>query len=551
MHENIAVRRSAQMFPVLSSEDIARVSKFASSRTYKVGEYLFRVGDRGVGLILLLTGEVLITEHDGAGQTSELTRHGPGQFTGEISALSGRPVLVDGIATATAKAMVLTPEGLRSLIIAEADLGERIMRALILRRTMLLESAGGGPVIIAEADNSGRAFIANFLRRNGFPFRIVTPDEDPAMSDIVEAYRDCQKGWPLVLLPDGALLHDPDETMLATALGMITDISVDRVYDVAVVGAGPAGLATAVYAASEGLDVLVLDAAGFGGQAGASARIENYFGFPTGITGQALTARGFVQAQKFGAEIVIPVRIVSLECDYSDGINRLLSSDGRSFRSRVVVVATGARYRRPDIADLAQYEGRGVWYWASSIEAQFCHQQTVALVGGGNSAGQAAIYLADTAAKVIMMVRGDGLASTMSRYLIDRIAAHPKIDLITHTEITALNGNGRRLKSLTWQNRRTGEITSAPIQNLFLFVGADPATEWLSSCAMLQDENGFVMSGASGDSALATSSPGIFAVGDVRAGSVKRVGGAIGEGANAVAQIHAYLAAQVDGPRIR
>lgn len=539
---SIAGRRAAQMFPTLPEADIERAAKFGKACDYAAGEMLFRTGDHGIGLIVVISGRVKISQHDGAGQTRDVADHGAGHFIGEVSGLTGKPTLVDGEAVESTSAIVLDPEALRALMVAEADLGERIMRALILRRTSLIEEEAGGPVIIAEAQDPGRARIANFLRRNGFPFRAVTPDEDEHLADVAEPFAGNADAWPLVLLADGRVLRNPDDAALGTALGMIGRAPAEAIYDVAVVGAGPAGLATAVYATSEGLSVVVLDAKGFGGQAGASARIENYFGFPTGITGQALTARGFVQAQKFGAEIAIPTQIERLDCAGTDGIHRLRTADGQTYCARAVVIATGARYRRPDIDGIADFEGRGIWYWASPVEAQFCSKQEVALVGGGNSAGQAAVYLANHAAKVRMMVRGEGLAATMSSYLIERIKANANIELMVRTEISALEGDRNGLAGVTWRNRDSGEETSAPIRNVFMFVGAEPATEWLTGCDLKLDDKGFVCTGAESGMTLAASRPGVFAIGDVRAGSVKRIGGAIGEGAAVVAQVHAYLA---------
>jgi len=342
-------------------------------------------------------------------------------------------------------------------------------------------------------------------------------------------------------------LRNPGESELARAMGMVRALPKDKVYDVAVVGSGPAGLSTAVYAGSEGLSVAVLDTRAFGGQAGASARIENYFGFPTGISGHALAARAFNQAQKFGAEIMIPVEVKSLDCSRSDGAFALTLDNGEVLRARAVVIASGARYRRPEIESLADFEGRGVWYWASPIEARLCAQQNVVLVGGGNSAGQAAVFLSGHARKVHMVIRGGGLAASMSRYLIERIEAAPNIELIFNAEITGLEGAGDgSLERIRWRSRLAPEASVFDSRNLFLFVGADPATGWLDGCGVAVDRAGFVVTGAQNGagrpvSALETSVPGVFAVGDVRSGSVKRVGGAIGEGAQVVAALHGYL----------
>src|SRR6202035_2097963 len=336
---------------------------------------------------------------------------------------------------------------------------------------------------------------------------------------------------------------------LARAMGMIRALAKDKVYDVAVVGSGPAGLSTAVYAASEGLAVAVCDTRAFGGQAGASARIENYLGFPTGISGLALTARAYNQAQKFGADIMIPVEVKSLDCSRADGAFGLALDDGEVLRARSVVVASGARYRRPSIENLAEFEGRGVWYWASPIEARLCAEQEVVLVGGGNSAGQAAVFLSGHARKVNMIIRGGGLGASMSRYLIERIEATPNIELIFNTEVVALEGSeDGLLERVRWRSRLGGEDQAAEVRNLFLFVGADPATDWLNGCGVTVDRGGFVVTGAQSEqnqgrlvAPLETSVPGVFAVGDVRSGSVKRVGGAIGEGAQVVAALHGFL----------
>lgn len=537
-------QRHDQMFPILSESEIARVAGFGERRRYATGVALFRTGEVGIGLLVLVSGRVAIARHDATGRAVPVADHEPGSIIGETAGLSGKPALVDGVAVEDSEAIVLAPSDLRALLVADAMLGERITRALILRRVELIASGAGGPLLIAPADHPGRVALANFLSRNGLPFRALDPAVDQDARDLLTTIHPAAADYPLALLADGTVLRAPSETALAQALGMIGQADPSRIYDVAIIGAGPAGLAASVYAASEGLSVVVLDRRSFGGQAGASARIENYFGFPTGITGQALTARGFVQAQKFGVEIAIPTTVTALTCGGAGGVHRLDAEDGRRYCARAVIVASGARYRRPPIGRLAEFDGRGVWYWASPIEAQFCSRQEVVLVGGGNSAGQAAVFLAQHASKVRMMVRGPGLAETMSRYLIDRIAADPRIDLMPHTEIVGLHGDETGLRGLTWHDRMTGEETSAPIRNLFLFIGADPASDWLASCGVALDDKGFVVT----DGSLETDHPGIFAIGDVRAGSVKRVGGAIGEGAAVVARIHAYLAYRRDEP---
>jgi len=355
----------------------------------------------------------------------------------------------------------------------------------------------------------------------------------------------------VAVTPNGTVLIDPTETALATALGMIDDRVCDGIFDVLVVGAGPAGLSTAVYAASEGLRVAVLDCRSFGGQAGASARIENYLGFPTGISGQALAGRAFNQAQKFGAEMMIPVSVTTLDCSHKGGAFALATECGQELRARSIVVASGARYRRPEIENLETYEGRGIWYWASPIEGRLCADQDVVLVGGGNSAGQAAVFLSGHARKVYLIIRGGGLGASMSRYLIDRIEAASNIELMFNTEVVAVEGTeDGSLERVRWRSRFAPEdVHTLDIRNLFLFVGADPATGWLAGCGVTLDRGGFVVTGAQSEQnhgrpvpPLETSVPGVFAVGDVRSGSVKRVGGAIGEGAQVVAALHGYLA---------
>ena len=559
-HSPTLQARRAQMFPVLADEEIARLRRFGAPRRYADGERLFETGKTSPGMFVVLSGALRITGRDGHGHDLLIAELSAGGFSGEIGQLSGRRALADGVAAGAVEALLVVPEQLRALLVAEADLGEEIMRALILRRVGLIEMGAGGPVLIGAPSSPDMARLRNFLARNGIPHLVFDPANDPDAQGFIERYAPKPEDMPLVACPDGSVLRNPGENELAKCIGMLDAADADRVhdvadpvYDVAVVGAGPAGLATAVYAASEGLSVLVVDALSFGGQAGASARIENYLGFPTGISGQALAGRAYTQAQKFGARMLIPVEAVRLDCGRPEERDPLALqlADARAVRSRTVVVATGARYRRPDCSDLKTLEGRGVWYWASSIEAKMCAGQEVALVGGGNSAGQAAVYLAGHAAKVWMLVRGPGLAANMSRYLIDRIAAIPNIELRTRTEIMELKGSRESgVESVRWRHRDSGAEETRAIRNVFLFLGADPATAWLKDCGVAFDDKGFVRTGG-GRLPLETSVPGVFAIGDVRAGSVKRVGGAIGEGAAVVAQIHAFLARENAGVEAR
>ena len=544
-----AFPRLEQTFPTLTLQEIARMRRFGEVRHYKNGEMLFETGKPGPGMFVLLSGHVAITQRDGLGHVSPVIDQGPGQFLAEIGQLSGRVALVDGHAEGDVETLLIPPERLRALLVAEADLGERIMRALILRRVSLIQGGVGGPVLIGPQDSSGVIRLQSFLTRNGIPHHLLDKDRDSDAAELIARYSPSPSDWPLVVMVDGTVLRNPPESELARALGMIGGPAGNRVYDAAIGGCGPAGLATAVYAASEGLSVVVLDARAFGGQAGASARIENYLGFPTGISGQALAGRAFTQAQKFGADIMIPVGARALDCSRPDGAFALTLDGGERLRARSVVVASGARYRRPEIENLDRFEGRGVWYWASPIEARLCAEQEVVLVGGGNSAGQAAVFLSGHARKIYMIIRGGGLGASMSRYLIERIEATPNIELIFNTEVVALEGSeDGSLERVRWRSRLGGEDHVASVRNLFLFVGADPATDWLNGCGVTVDRGGFVVTGAQSEqnlgrlvAQLETSVPGVFAVGDVRSGSVKRVGGAIGEGAQVVAALHGFL----------
>jgi thioredoxin reductase (NADPH) len=548
-HAALGVRYD-QTFPALTAAEIDRMRRFGTLRRYADGEKLFETGKPSPGMFVVLCGHVAITQHDGMGHVTPVADQGAGQFVAEVGQLSNRATLVDATAEGDVETLLIPPQGVRSLLVAEADLGERIMRALILRRVNLIQSGAGGPALVGPPNMADVVRLQGFLSRNGWPHHLLDPATDHEASDLIAHYASEAGGLPLVVCPDGAVLHNPSEAVLARQLGMTGNARKGFVYDVAVVGAGPAGLATAVYAASEGLSVVVLDARAFGGQAGASARIENYFGFPTGISGQALTARASVQAQKFGAEMMIPVVVKTLDCARANGVLALEVDGDERIEARTVVVASGARYRRPAIEDLARFEGRGIWYWASPIEARLCAGEEVILVGGGNSAGQAAVFLSGHAAKVRMMVRAKGLAESMSRYLIDRIAATPNIELMIQTEIVALLGApDASLERVRWRDRAAGVETEAPIRNVFLFVGADPATGWLDGCGVAVDKAGFIVTGPHCRSAenrpaalLESSVPGVFAVGDVRSGSVKRVGAAIGEGAQVVQALHGFLA---------
>jgi thioredoxin reductase (NADPH) len=539
--------RHHQMFPVLEPAEIERLRRFGTTRSYAAGDALAKVGETGHGLTIVLAGHVNVTRHAEQGQGIPLVTHGPGAFMGELAQLSGRPALVDAHAREPVEALLIPPDRLRALLVAEAELGERIMRALILRRVRLIQTGAGGPVIIGRPENGDVLRLEGFLSRNGHPHQHLDSESDPGARALIERFHVDPDQLPIVLCPGGQLLRNPGESELARCIGLVGPIDPNRLYDVAVVGAGPAGLATAVYAASEGLSVLVLDCRAFGGQAGASARIENYLGFPTGISGMALMARAYNQAQKFGVEMAIPDEVRSLQLDADAGTGRLALTLASAERvsARSIVIASGARYRRLDIDNLDHFEASSVHYWASPLEGRLCAGQEVALVGGGNSAGQAVVYLADKVAKVWLLIRGRDLTASMSRYLVDRIAGLSNVTLVTEAHVSALESGNGALEAIHWRHGASGQEVRRSIRHLFLFIGADPNTDWLSGSGVALDANGFVLTGGEvGDvrRPLETSRKGIFAIGDVRSGSIKRVAAAVGEGAQVVAALHRYLA---------
>ena len=551
MAPTVIESRFEQMFPTLSPGEIARLERFGVERAYATGTRLISTGEVSPGMIVVLSGEVAITQQNAIGREEPIVTHGPGAFIGELNQLSGRPALVDARALKPVEALVLSSPRLRDVFVAEAELGERIMRALILRRVGLLQSGIAGPLLVGRAHDANVLRLAGFLSRNGQPYQTLDPDSDSCARTLVERFGVSDSELPIVLCVGGQLLRNPREDELARCMGLVRPIDPDHVYDVAIVGAGPAGLAAAVYAASEGLSVIALDSRAFGGQAGASMRIENYMGFPTGISGMALMARAFNQAEKFGAEMAIPDQVVRLRCGGNGAPTRFelgLANDER-VATRSIVLACGVRYRRIDVSGLADFEGSSVHYWASPLEGKLCSGEEVALVGAGNSAGQAVVYLASQVQRLWLLVRGPSLEASMSRYLVDRIAALPNVEVLVRTEVIALEGQDGVLEAVRWRDRASGIETRGKVRHLFLFIGADPNTDWLSASDVALDEKGFVRTGAQvgkGDRPLETSRPGIFAIGDVRAGSVKRIAAAVGEGAQVVATLHAFLS-EADG----
>ena len=536
--------RYDQMFPALEPAEIDRLHRFGEKRWYGAGEALATAGEIAPGLMVILSGEVTVTQHSFLDRDQPIVTHSAGSFMGELAQLAGRPALVDARATKPVEAIVIPTRRVPEVLVAEAEIGERIMRALILRRVGLLQSGISGPVIVGPANQADVLRLEGFLARNGHPHQRLDPDTDAAAKALVGRLQSSE--LPIVICPSGRILHNPSDVDLASCLGLVHAIDPSQLYDVAIVGAGPAGLGAAVYGASEGLSVIVLDARAFGGQAGASSRIENYLGFPTGISGVALMARAFNQAQKFGAEMAIPDEVKTLRRDGPDGSGRfeLHLANGERVAARSVVIATGARYRRLDVPDLAAYEGSAVHYWASPLEARLCTGQDIGLVGAGNSAGQAVVYLASQGAKVCLYVRGASLDTSMSRYLIDRISGLKNVEVLLQARVSALEGKNGILEAVRFSSP-SGEETRRAVRHLFLFIGANPNTAWLSGSGVALDAKGFVRTGADaalGRYVLETSQEGVFAIGDVRCGSTKRVAAAVGEGAQVIARVHSFLA---------
>ena len=543
MPPTILETRRDQVFPILAHAEVDRLRHFGQVQAFAPDEMLVRVGERGHGLTVILGGKVAVTRRDEAEHDQPINTHIAGSFMGELAQLTGRPALVDAKAVEPVEALVISPQGLRAVLVAEADLGERIMRALILRRVAILQVGAGGPVIVGPKDHPGVRRLAEFLTRNSHPMLLVDSDEDPEAKALLERLHVPPGEWPIVLCAGGQVLRNPSEVQLARCIGLVGAIDTHKVYDVAIVGAGPAGLAAAVYAGSEGLSAIALDCRAFGGQAGASARIENYLGFPTGITGQSLMARAYNQAQKFGVEMAIPDEVQALAPGVEGEPIRLQLASGEVVQACTVVLASGVRYRRLEVPGMEDFESASVHYWASAMERTLCAGQEVALVGGGNSAGQAVVYLAAQAKKVWLLVRGPGVEATMSRYLIDRIRGLPNVELLPHAEIVGLEGEDGVLSAVRWR-RKSGEEGRSEMRNLFLFIGADANTDWLEGSGLAMDRQGFLITGGEGSHPLETSRPGVFAIGDIRSGSVKRVAAAVGEGAQVVAALHGFLGAE-------
>ena len=541
-----------QMFPKLTEGQIERIRPCGRVRRVEAGEILFQPGDLNVPLFVMLSGSLEIVVTNRSGEELIVT-HEPGEFTGELTMISGRRALVRAQVSRPGEFLEVSADELRSLVARDAELSEVLMRAFILRRVELIRRGLGSLILMGSRHSAPTLRLREFLGRVGQPYAYVDLDTDKDFQELLDQFHVHVEEIPVVICANtGYVMRNPTIQRLAEGLGFNININENQVRDVVIVGAGPAGLAAAVYAASEGLDVLLVEASGPGGQASSSSKIENYLGFPTGISGQELASRAITQAEKFGARMMVAQKVTRLACDRRPF--RVILENGNQLAARTIVISTGAQYNKPEIANLRLFEGQGVYYGATYMEAQSCERQEVIVVGGGNSAGQAAVYLAQTTTKVHMLVRSGELSSTMSRYLIQRIEQNPNIEVHYNTEIAAVEG-GAQLERVTWRNRLSGESAVRPIRHVFIMAGASPRTEWLQGCLAL-DSKGFILTGrdleANGDSAawnlsrppqlLETSLPGVFAVGDVRAGNVKRVASAVGEGSIAIHLVHRALA---------
>jgi thioredoxin reductase (NADPH) len=548
-----ALDAGKQIFPVLTAAQIDRIRPGATVRDVVPGEVLFQPGDTEIPFLVILSGSMEILQ-SGLGGERLITTHYASSFTGELSMISGQRCMVLGRIAEAGQLLQLSGAGLRSLIGRDAELSDIVMRAFILRRLALISNNFGNVILMGSRHSASTLRLREFLGRNGYPYNYVDLDTDRTSQELLDHFSVKAEDVPVVICDLRAVLRSPSNQQLAECLGLNVSVDAAQMRDLIIVGAGPAGLAAAVYGASEGLDTLLIESDVPGGQAGSSSRIENYLGFPTGVSGQELSARAVAQAQKFGTRMMVAHRVTKLDCDHRP--YRILLDDGSVLSARAFVIATGAQYNRPAIADLHKFEGQGIYYGATYIEAQLCVDDEVIVVGGGNSAGQAAIFLAQTSRKVYMLVRSGGLAESMSRYLIQRISEHPGIELLFNTEIVELEGD-EHLERVAWKNQVSGQTSKHEVHHLFIMAGASPHTEWLRGCVAM-DEKGFILTGrdlalpAGSEDATAwpltrppqmleTSLPGVFAVGDVRSGSVKRVASAVGEGAIAVSLVHRTL----------
>ena len=554
--ENVIASRETRprAFPALTEEQIDRIRPLGRIRQVRSGDILIKPGDTVIPFYVLLSGRMEIVQPSLDGERM-IALHEPGGFTGEMTMLSGARSQVIGRVSEGGEFLELSPENLRVLVARDTELSEILMRAFILRRLEMIRQGWGTLVVLGSQHSARTLEIREFLSRNGQPYTYVDLDRDQTSQELLDRFEVKPSDVPVVVCPGRGVLRSPSVRDLAAGLGLSVVSGGKQIRDVIIVGAGPAGLAAAVYAASEGLDVLLIETSSPGGQAASSSKIENYLGFPTGISGQELAGRAASQALKFGAQIVVARSVLRLACERRPYTVKL--DGGEELAARTIVIATGAQYNKPALPNLERFEGNGVYYGATYMESQLCTGEEVAVVGGGNSAGQAAAFLAQTASRVHMLVRAAELSSTMSRYLIQRLEENPKVDLHYQTEISGLDGEDH-LERLTWRDRATGAESEHAIRHLFIMTGASPRTEWLKGCLAL-DQKGFILTGRDLDTAgsgdgnprwpldrapemLETSLPGVFAVGDARAGNVKRVASAVGEGAISIHLVHRALA---------
>ena len=535
------ITREADTFPRLSAEMLARIARYGNEERFAAGAPIYSRGDRNVDFFVVVEGSIEIFDVDDYDKPRVFLVLRSHQFSGELNLFNEREVLVSARAGEASRLLRIRRADFRRLVSIEADIGEIVMRAFILRRVNLIRHVHGGVVVIGPAHTADTLRLIQFLSRNAYPHRLVDTEHDAGGDGFLDCLSLGAADLPVVIAPGHRVLRKPSLAQLADDLGLTETFDHAQVFDLAVVGAGPAGLAAAVYGASEGLQTIVIESMAPGGQAGTSSKIENYLGFPTGISGQALAGRAQVQAQKFGARLALSRAVVGLDCERAPYTLRL--EDGESIRARAIVVATGARYRKLDVAGYERFEGAGIYYAATAMEADLCADQEIVVVGGGNSAGQAAVFLARSAKHVHVLVRAKGLAATMSDYLVQRIERSDRISLHPHSEVSALAGDAS-LESVTWTNRASGERTTRPARSIFVMIGAEPNTQWAAGCLEL-DAQGFIrtgaQAGAGADSPYATSREGVYAVGDVRSGSVKRVASGVGEGSVVVQAIHRFL----------
>ena len=545
--------RQAEAFPVLTPAQIDRIRPYGTVRAVHAGEILFEAGEMAMPCFVVLSGklDIVITRLSGE---HVFATHGPGNFSGDMVLISGTGSMARGRVAEAGEFLAVTVDALRSLIAKDAELSDIFMRAFIQRRLALIAGGMGNVIILGSRYSADTLRLREFLTRNGHPHAYVDLDSDATAQELLDRFNVKIDEIPIVICSGKAVQRNPSTQQLAQCLGLSGKVDESHILDVVIVGGGPAGLAAAVYAASEGLDTVVIEADFPGGQAGSSSKIENYLGFPTGVSGLELTRRGVVQAEKFGAQMMVGQRVVRLQCDQRP--YHLALEDGDILQARSIIIAAGAQYNTPNIANLKQFEGNGIYYAATFMESQLCGDDDVIVIGGGNSAGQAAVFLAETAQRVYMLVRGKTLSETMSRYLSQRITEHPGIELHLETELVSLEGESH-LERVTWLDRSSGETTTRDIRHVFVMAGASPHSEWLRGCVAL-DQQGFILTGRDLDPVLTdapvkwpldrppqmleTSLPAVFAVGDIRAGNVKRVASAVGEGAISIHLVHRALA---------